>query len=66
MFYRESRRSPHCDDDIDLKADELGRDFGEAFGVSFRRAILNRNGSPRNPTEFAQPPLESWGKPGRT
>src|SRR4029077_10984898 len=42
MFYREGRRSPHCDDDIDLEPDELGRDFGEAFGASFRRAILNR------------------------
>ena len=55
----EGRRSSHCDDDIDLEPDELGRDFAVAFVVSFRSAILNRNGPRRDPTEFAQPLLES-------
>ena len=41
-------------DDIDLEADELGRDLGKTFAPSLRPAILDRNGAPLNPAEFVQ------------
>ncbi len=56
---------PHRDDDIHLEPDKLRRNFLGAFGMSLRRAILDRNGPPRDPTEFAQPILEILGRPGR-
>src|SRR5262249_13700291 len=39
---------------IDLEPDELGRDFGEALGSSFRPTIFDRNVATLDPTEFAQ------------
>ena len=39
-------RASQRDDDIDLETNELGCHLGEAFGVSFRPAIRDRNGAP--------------------
>src|SRR5262249_29726575 len=50
-------------DDIDLEADELGRDLGKTFAPSLRPAILDRNGAPLNPAEFVQS-LHKGGGPG--
>src|SRR5262245_7860180 len=50
------------DDDVRPAPDELGRDFGEAFGPSFRPLILDRNGTTGGPAKFAQPLLKSSDK----
>src|SRR3954471_8881918 len=47
------------DDDVDLEPDELGEDFGGAFGVSLRPPILDRDSATFNPTEFTQSLYES-------
>ena len=46
-------RGSKRDDDIDLKPDELGRDLGVALDAVFRPAILDRDGAPLDPAEFA-------------
>jgi hypothetical protein len=59
---RDDRRSlPYCwggvsvrDNDVDLKADKLGRDFGDALGPSLRPAILDRDGVTLDPAERMQ------------
>ena len=48
-------RGSSRDDDIDLEADELGRDLGVALGAALRPAILDRDGAALDPAEFAQP-----------
>jgi hypothetical protein len=49
------------DDDIDLETNELGRDVGESFGVSFRPTIIDRNGAALDPTKFPHPGRKSVG-----
>src|SRR5262249_57916731 len=62
LFGRDDDRGSRCDDDIDLKPDELGRDLSETLGASLRPAILDRNGPILDPAEFAQP-LHKCGDP---
>jgi hypothetical protein len=40
-----TRRRFHRDNDVDIQADELSRDFGDARGASVRPAILDSDGS---------------------
>ena len=54
-------RRLHCyyggsirDNDVDLKADELGRDLGDALRASLIPAILDRDGATLDPAEFTQ------------
>src|SRR6516162_8140497 len=42
------------DNDVDLQADELGRDLGVAFGTSLGPAILDCDSAIVDPTEFTQ------------
>jgi hypothetical protein len=50
---RENRWRSHCEDDIDLEPDELGREPGEPIIACFRPAILDGDGVPDNPAKFA-------------
>src|SRR5262249_54232954 len=50
------------DDDIDLTADELGREFGGAGGASLPPPILDRKGATLDPAQFA-PLLHKNGDP---
>ena len=45
-----------CDNNIDLEADKLGCDLGDALRASLIPAILDRDGATLDPTQFAQPP----------
>src|SRR5262245_39596228 len=45
-------------DDIDLRLDELGGKSGEAIAVSFRPAVLDRNGLTLDPAQRAQTSVE--------
>src|SRR5262249_45180440 len=47
-------RAPHCEDDIDLKPNEFGRDLGKALVASIRPAIFDCNGTAIGPAEFTQ------------
>ena len=40
--------------DVDLEADEFGRDLGKALRASLRPAILDRDVTTFDPTEFTQ------------
>src|SRR5439155_13428249 len=60
LLYIEERASRR-NDDIDLEPDELGGYFVIPLTSSFRPAILDREVTTLNPTEFAQPPHESSG-----
>src|SRR5262249_30287657 len=45
-------------DDIDLRLDEPGGKSGEPMDVSFRPAVLDRNGLTRDPAQLAQTSVE--------
>src|SRR5205807_7882059 len=52
LYCRDS--APNGDDDIDIKADKLGRDLRVALSAPFRPAILDRDRATLDPAEFAQ------------
>src|SRR5262245_42830480 len=54
-------RGSRRDDDINLKPDKLGGDFGIALAVSLRPAILDLDGATLDPAKFAHPPDKSGG-----
>src|SRR5262249_26829866 len=47
---------------VDLEADQLGRDFGEALGAPLPPAVLDCDGAALNPAALAQP-LHKRGDP---
>src|SRR5258705_4002755 len=47
-----SNRGSERNDDIDLEANELGRDFGVSLGAAPRPAMLDRDGAPLDPAEI--------------
>src|SRR5262249_10445622 len=49
-------RASHCEDDIDLKPNEFGRDLGKSLVASIRPAIFDCNGTAIGPAEFTQSP----------
>jgi hypothetical protein len=51
-----------ADYDIDFQPDKLGRDLGSALVAALRPTILDRDGAPLDPPEFAQP-LHKTGNP---
>jgi len=53
-------RASQRDDDIDLETNELGCNLGEAFGASFRPAILDRNGASPDQQLKVPPPDNSY------
>src|SRR6516165_10321825 len=54
MGIREDFWGSRRDDDIDLEPDELGRDLGDTLLASLGPAVLDRDGTALDPTEFAQ------------
>jgi hypothetical protein len=60
LLYRWDRASDG-NDDIDLKADKFGCDLGVALSATLRPAILDRDGTVLDPTEFAQGAAPDWG-----
>src|SRR5258707_495370 len=55
LLYRKGWNGSPSDNDIDLEADKLGRDLGEALAAALRPAILDRDGATLYPAEVAQP-----------
>ena len=55
LLCREGCGGCHCDNDIDLEPDELGRDFCVALIAALCPAILNREVATVDPSEFAEP-----------
>src|SRR5262249_3697722 len=51
-----------CDNHIDLKPDELGRNVGETLAAALRPAIFDRHGPPLVPAKLTQP-LHERGSP---
>src|SRR3954454_8123947 len=54
----------HRHDNVYLQPNEFGRDVGVAFAPPFRPAILDRDGSAVDPTEFLQALQKSGGPSG--
>jgi len=65
LHQRENRRRSRCDNGIDHKPDELGRELDEPIIAPLRPAILDGNGTADDPAEFVQPLDKSGGTFGR-